>query len=159
MSEARQWAEAAIALGGEPVWRIEALYGAFALAYLQGDASRATVLAEELLSTASGIDHDDGVAKGYLARGLASGSRDRPADEAEAYREAVARFRTLDDRSWLALALECLGGVALQTGDRVRAKALFEEALGHIPRYRNGVGNRRYPFRPWTPGSSTAAIP
>jgi predicted ATPase/transcriptional regulator with XRE-family HTH domain len=127
--EGQRWVEAALALGGQAAARLDALYGSFVLAYIQGDHQTAIARAEELLGTATLAADATGIARAHIALGIAAKLRADRNEQRRHFGEALARFRALDDPSWLALALNNCGEVALSDGDRKWARALQEEAL------------------------------
>jgi tetratricopeptide (TPR) repeat protein len=126
--EGRTWTDKALALGGGAD-RFEALYGAAILAYVQGDHETAATRAQELVDAATAGADEAAIAKGHLALGLAAAQRGDRDAQAQHHAEALIRLRTLDEPSWLGLALDNNGEIALRRGDRAAARALFEEAL------------------------------
>jgi predicted ATPase len=128
-SEGRHWIETALALGGDAAVRLDALYGAFVFPYIQGDHLTAKARAEELLQTAMLASNDTGIARAHIALGLVAKQEGARDEQHRHLAEALARFRQLDDPSWLALALANCGEMALSDGDLERSNALEEEAL------------------------------
>ena len=109
--------------------RAQALNGAGALAYDQGDNAVARAFFEESLNIGRQWKDVTGIASamGNLANvALAVGE----SDAARAlYEESLALKRNLDDRPGVALALSNLGIVLRQQGDYAAAKDRFEESL------------------------------
>jgi predicted ATPase/class 3 adenylate cyclase len=130
LTEGREWVEIALGLqGGEAPARGKALYGAAALAAVQGDLARAEAHAEERLrlSRSGGDPEELTSALNLLANVVTDrGDLDRAA---ELYEEAATRARERSDPRALAGITGNLGYLALVRGAWDEAAALCASAL------------------------------
>jgi len=120
--------------------RAQALYGAGALAWSQGDYGRATALLEESLALFRALEDTAGIASTQNHLGVIAqlqGDYGRATTLLEA---SLALRRELGDTQGIAGALNNLGMVALCQGGYVQARPLVEEALALV----RELGNARY---------------
>jgi tetratricopeptide (TPR) repeat protein len=133
-SEGRRWLDRLLAMArsdgtvGAAI-RARALRGAGALAYDQGDYSRAAALLEQSLVLYRELRDVRGIA--WVLHSLAFVPRDR-GDYGQAgalLEESLELFRELGDSGGVARAIQNLARVVRDQGDFTRAAALHEESL------------------------------
>ena len=150
-SEGRAWLEKALA-GHEEIplqAHAEALLGAGALAFPQGDDEQATRLLEQALALFRALDDPRGLGDTLTTLGNAATNRADHAAAATWQEEALAMFRLAGNREGIADALHNLGNVFFDLGDLDRAVSL----LGRKP----GLGAGNGAVRDLLPHSSTLA--
>ncbi len=108
---------------------VEALCGAGALAYLQGEYAPAAARLEASAAAARVLEDTAGVAHALTWLGLVALHRGDPATAVGCARESVALFRRGPDAWGLAHALNWLGHTTLQRGDTAGARPAYEESL------------------------------
>jgi non-specific serine/threonine protein kinase len=140
LTEARDWLDRALALGGQPLSRAAALLERAKVAFLLGDFDWALVLADQALPLARSCG--DRATEGRLLYFLATvawsrgdGDRGRKLGQA-----AVATLRAADDRVWLAWALGDIGVLGALAGDQDEAPGLVAEGLALHRENGNGLG-------------------
>jgi predicted ATPase/DNA-binding CsgD family transcriptional regulator len=130
-AEGRTWCERALALTDEatpPALTTGALFGASALAAMQGHRDWAREVAENMLHTATEVGNTVDVLRAhYLLSGIARSLRDDAATIAHV-RAAVDLARAIDSRIWLAWTLQILGESPDLFG-REEAERATEEVL------------------------------
>jgi non-specific serine/threonine protein kinase len=131
LSEGRGWLEHARAASDDipGAIRAKALFGASALATLQGDGAAGSAMAEEGLRLAHEGADTDGIARAHYLLSLAAtfnGDRERAVTDAET---ALELFRRLRDEAWAAWACNRLAIAVSHRGNLDRAERLYEEAL------------------------------
>jgi non-specific serine/threonine protein kinase len=131
VSEGYGWCERVLAYGPKlsDHLRIELLYDAGYLAFLQGDLAQAVDLEEQALALARTLGAPVLVAGAMYFLGVATLARNREDDARRLFEEALPVFRAIDDEVWTTALLDSLGVVAWRQGDSARAATLFEEAL------------------------------
>ncbi len=130
-TEGRRWCEEALSRTGEepPAPRAKTLEGAAHLAYRQQDYARANELVADGLELCDELGDARRTARMLRIQGLVrSGEGDYEAFRALVERSA-AHAREASDGWALMMALNNLGYLALESGERHRAMELFEEAL------------------------------
>lgn len=134
LSEGRRWLEAVLAIAAAAPAREQgvtayALQGVGALAYAQGDYTRATLWLDESLALCRTQDDRRGSAAALNRLGLVAANQGEYARASVLYEESLALKRELGDTRGIALTLDNLGKVAHAQGDYRRATALYEESL------------------------------
>ena len=131
VEEGRAWLDRATALRGPsaPETRADGLCWAAQFASHQDAADRAECLATEALAVAREGGYERGVAMALYQLGQAEYRRGNLATAAARYKDALARFRRLDEPVWEGSALRDLGVVAGARNEHDQATAYHEEAL------------------------------
>ncbi len=131
LSEGRMWLEGALAASPptESIPRAGALYGAGAIAWLQGDMRRAAELAQEALGMCRDLGDRLGVVYSLCILGVIAMIRGEYDRATGMFEEGLALSRALG-REWeTATALSLLGWSGRYWGDFQRAAALSAESL------------------------------
>jgi predicted ATPase/DNA-binding XRE family transcriptional regulator len=126
-----EWADRALALTGEsvPGLRLEAMFWAAIANHYAGNYAVVHTLATALHAQAQRDHQIAGIAMSRFLHSFVARSRG-DGDAAVAHAEAaLALFRTLPSRRWLASSLRRLGIELLAHGEPDRAEILFTEAL------------------------------
>jgi predicted ATPase/DNA-binding XRE family transcriptional regulator len=126
-----EWADRALELSGETLagLRIETMFWGGIAHHHGGNYDRVRELAEAILLLAEHEENATGTAMGRFLLSFAArsrGDRDTAVTEAEA---ALALFRVLPSRRWLAASTRRLGIERLGRGEYDRAETLFAESL------------------------------
>jgi len=130
LSEGRGWLEPALAAATAPTAaRIWAIFGACALAHVQGDLDRAGVLADEGLALSEELGDRRG--RGYFLFGLARMAQERGDGQRAVVlaEESLVEVRAADDTLGTAISFGGLGLLAYERGDVQQATARYQEAL------------------------------
>ena len=130
-SEGRAWLGQVLTAAGDcpDEVRAEALLGAGALAFPQGDGAQAVTSLEEALALFRALDDRRGIGDALTNLGIAAGHRGDHAAAAVFQEEALATFRQADIVDGVADALHNLGNVFYDLAQFDRAVALWEESL------------------------------
>jgi predicted ATPase/DNA-binding CsgD family transcriptional regulator len=130
-SEGRAWLEQALASDGQipDRARAEALLGAGALAFPQGDDALAASFLEQALAIFQTLDDPRGIGDALTNLGIAASNRADHAAAAARQEEALATFRLAGITDGIADALHNLGNVFFDRGELDRAVELWEESL------------------------------
>jgi tetratricopeptide (TPR) repeat protein len=120
--------------------RAQALYGAGALVWSQGDFARATALLEESLALFRALGDSAGIARAQDHLGIIAQLQGDFARATTLLDASLTLRRALGDKHGIAGALNNLGMVALCQGDYAQAWPLLEEALALM----RELGNERY---------------
>ncbi|MDQ5851927.1 MAG: tetratricopeptide repeat protein, partial [Chloroflexota bacterium] len=135
-SEGRAWIEGALAQagGGErSTSRAWALYGAWMLAWIQGNTAGVRVRLEESVALFRTLGEARGLAYALMAMGAGPRPGHVPAAGRPWLEESLALFRQVGDLFGLALVLRFLGQATQAQGDHSAARSLLRESLA---RYR-----------------------
>jgi predicted ATPase/DNA-binding CsgD family transcriptional regulator len=147
-TEGRAWLGQALAIPEEAPARAraEALLGAGALAFPQGDDAQAAALLGEALALFRSLDDRCGLGDTLTNLGIAASNRADHAAATAFHEEALAIFRLADNTEGIADTLHNLGNVAYDLGDVDRAVALWEEslALERVMARAHGIGASLY---------------
>jgi predicted ATPase/class 3 adenylate cyclase/DNA-binding CsgD family transcriptional regulator len=109
--------------------RAWALFGAWVLASLEGDAVAARARSEESLAIFRALGKTRGLAYALMAVGAETRGPGDPMAGRALLEESLALFREVGDTLGRALALRFLGDEAYVRGDTAAAHALFQESL------------------------------
>lgn len=129
--EGRRWLERMLEQGRDASAkaRVKGLFGAAALAGLQGDHPQATVFAAECLTLSRAIGDKQSAARALRLLGNEASSRHDPGSARPLFQESVTLFREVGDRPGTAASLHNLGVLQLDEGDPAGARTLIEESL------------------------------
>ena len=126
--------------GQEPTKaRADALNGAGALAWMQGDYFQARALQEESLAIRRELGEKKGIASSLNNLGLVACEQGDYIQSGVLHEESLAIRRELGDKSGIAASLHNLGNVACEQGEYARARVLEEESLA----IRRELGERK----------------
>jgi predicted ATPase/class 3 adenylate cyclase len=133
IAEARKWLDETLSktkhLEPAPA-RVDALFGAAALAVRQSELDTAKKLLDQELALARALNYRRGIAKGLTARGLLVEIFENELEQAEAgHSEALAIYRETGDKLSIGQALGPLAACALKRYDFERAESLYSESL------------------------------
>jgi predicted ATPase/transcriptional regulator with XRE-family HTH domain/Tfp pilus assembly protein PilF len=120
--------------------RAQALYGAGALAWSQGDYAESTTLLEEGLALFRALEDSAGIASTQNHLGVIAQLQGDYVRATTLLEASLALRRALGDKHGIAGALNNLGMVALCQGDYAQARPLVEEALVLV----RELGSERY---------------
>ena len=123
--------------------RAQALNGAGALAYDQGDYGAARALCEESLSIGRQGEDTLIIAGALCYLGNIALAVGEVGSALTLYQESLALRRELDDRAGIALMLSNLGIVLRQQGDYAAARNCFEESLSIARSLEDRIGMAR----------------
>ncbi len=130
--EGRQWLEQALArtpASADPRDRAKALYGAGALAWVQGEPAKALEHLEESVRLLRDLRDVDLLPYSLIGVGLAQQSLGRVDEARKALEESVSIFRSKGEDRWgLALGLNDFGTLQAELGHLDRAEKLLKEA-------------------------------
>jgi tetratricopeptide (TPR) repeat protein len=163
LSEGRRWLEQMLALSGLEVARehgtietpdranveprryrmrirAQALYGAGAIAWSQGDFMQATILLQESLGLFRALNDNAGIASTQNHLGIIAQLQGDYGRAMALLQASLVLHRELGDQHGIASALNNLGMLALCQGDYGRARPLIEEALALV----RELGSTRY---------------
>ena len=132
ISEARQWLEGMLALTaaiGNTQARAEALFGAGALAWIQGDYAMAHARLDEGVVLWRALANRHGLAYSLTLLGLVTGLQGDHDLACSLQEESLVLFRGIGDKWGLALALYWLGDTMRTQRDYVSSLPLYEESL------------------------------
>ena len=138
VSEGRRWLEEFFSLApvgkqgpseGASAVRVKALTGAGGLAYIQGDAARASLHYQESLALCRALADTQGIASTLTNLGNVAQVVGDYARAKALFEESLALCRELGDTRGTAYALNNLGNVAQALGDHARGRAVLEESL------------------------------
>ncbi|MGH2404203.1 MAG: tetratricopeptide repeat protein [bacterium] len=132
LTEGRAWLETALAVPGAttPAARAAALYGAGAIAWNQGDLTRAAELAGEALDLCRELDDRIGVIYSLSILSIVRMFQGEYARTTAMAEEALVLCRELGYHWETATVLGVLGWAAQYQGEFERAEALCTESLG-----------------------------
>ena len=132
LDEGRRWLATVIAAepdGQVPPARANALFGAGALAWLQGNHPAAEALHEQALAIRRALDDRPGIAGSLNSLGLLARDQGRHAAARERLGESMAIFEALGDRRGIQTTLNNLGLLLKDQGDHAAARELIEKSL------------------------------
>ncbi|MCC6625929.1 MAG: tetratricopeptide repeat protein [Chloroflexi bacterium] len=140
--EGRDWLERALARAGAEATpaRAQALLGAGALAWKQGDSVQARACWEEALPIWAALGEAGGHAMTLKHLGLLDLYGGEPDRARERFSAALAERRRLDDQDGVASSLNDLAMALQDTGDLTGARALLEEARTACERQHHPFG-------------------
>lgn len=132
LSEARGWLEAVLALeagSAHSAPRAKAIWGAGALAWVQGDYTASRAFLEESMRLWRAETEQGGLAYALTLGGLVMELHGEHERARALQEESLALFRQVGDQWGLALALYWLGDTWRIQREHAPARALFEESL------------------------------
>ncbi len=130
MREGINWLDGALAGGGSPQCRLEALTQAGWLAAGLSDFARANTALTEAVALSRHLEDDAALASALRLRGTAFIWNGKFEDAEIDLTEALALSRARGDDRALGIVLNALGVLANEgSGDNVRARGCYEEAL------------------------------
>lgn len=145
LQQGRHWLKLALAAseGAPAASRASALNAAGALAVLQGDHERATVLLQEAVQLDCASQCSRVAAWSLQELGLAAHFGGRYARAQQRFADSMSLFREMDDEVGIASALLYQGITSHYQGDHARAAALLEESLPSLQDAGDAVGTAR----------------
>jgi predicted ATPase len=130
LAEGRRRLESALRTGNRPTAaRAKALNGAADMAVSLGDATTATLRAEEGLALHRTLGNAWGTAESGFLLGLAVADEDDFERARELLDESARQFRELGDQQYALAATRMLAWACYRLGDRKRGRALHEDNL------------------------------
>jgi len=130
LAEGRRRLESALCTDERPTAaRAKALNGAADMAVSLGDATTATLRAEEGLALYRTLGDARGTAESEFLLGLAVADEDDFARAQELFDESARQFRELGDQQYALVATRMLAWMCYRLGDRERGRALHEDNL------------------------------
>jgi non-specific serine/threonine protein kinase len=128
--EARQWLDAALAMGdrADVALRIDALTSAAILAGVEGDLVRAETMAEQALKLGQKYGERSGEHHALHALGLAASFRGDLARMDAMFRRSLEALRASDDKALMGHVIGFLADAALGRGETTQAAELADES-------------------------------